>query len=213
MKTLVYIIRHGESIGNKERRFLGHADLGLSELGVKQAELAAAYLEKSGIRPDAVYASPLLRAKDTARIASKTEDIVLRDGLKEIFAGKWEGLLYEEISRLYPEDREIWNEDIGRARPTGGESLEELSARVLAEIFAIARENEGKTVFIGTHATPARLVELYARSIPVKDAKLVPFPPNAALSAYLVEGEEILPLFYSFDSYLGDTVTEFIKKL
>ncbi len=212
MKTLIYMMRHGESLGNRQKRFLGHTDLGLSEKGVAQAHAAATYIRENGICPDTVYASSLSRAYETARIATCVKPI-LSDGLREIYAGAWEGLLYDEIATRYPDECAVWNNDIGRSRPTGGESLKELSVRVLAAVFAIAGENEGKTVFIGTHATPIRLIELYARSIPVCDARLLPFPTNASLSAYLVEGTEILPLFYSLDSYLGALVTSFPKKL
>ncbi len=207
------MIRHGESIGNKQKRFLGHTDLGLSEKGIAQAHAAAAYLKENAICPDAVYASPLSRAYETARIATGAENILTHDGLKEIYAGAWEGLLFAEIAERYPAACSVWNDDIGRSRPTGGESLEELSVRVLDAVFGIAKENEGKTVVIGTHATPIRLTELFARSIPVCEAKTLPFPTNASLSAYLVEGTEIFPLFYSLDSYLGSLVTAFPRKL
>ena len=62
MQTTIYMIRHGDSIGNQKRDFLGHTDLPITEKGEKQALSAAKYLASIGFRPDAVYASPLCRA-------------------------------------------------------------------------------------------------------------------------------------------------------
>ncbi len=212
MKTLVYMIRHGESLGNQQKRFLGHTDLSLTEKGRAQAQAAAAYVKANGILSDAVYASPLSRALETARIATGT-DPVLCDDLREIYAGAWEGLLFSEIAERYPEDVALWNDDIGVSRPTGGESVGELSERVLGSLFAIAAAHEGKTVFIGTHATPVRVTETYARGLSVAEASRVAWPSNASLSAYLVGDGEILPLFYSLDSYLDGLVTVFPNRM
>lgn len=212
MKTLVYMIRHGESLGNRYKQFIGQHDVGLTEKGFSQADAAGAYISRCGLAFDAVYASPLSRAYDTAKHATGVTPIPC-DDLREIRAGEWEGLTFAEIALRYPDDVSVWNNDIGLSRPTGGESVAELSERVLAAVRRIAAENEGRTVFIGSHATPIRMVETCARLLPASRAQLVPFPTNASLSAYLVEGDEILPLFYSLDSYLGDLVTAFPKKL
>ena len=212
MKTLIYMIRHGESLGNLHKQFLGHTDLGLSEKGIAQAEAAAAYVREAGLCFDRVYASPLSRAYETARLVAGGTPLPC-DGLREIYAGAWEGLAFSEIRMRYPEEIAVWNTDIGAARPTGGESVAELSARVVRTVLAVAKENAGKTLFIGSHATPIRLMEVYARALPVARAQKIPFPTNASLSAYLVENEEVLPLFYSLDSYLGDLVTAFPAKL
>ena len=212
MKALVYMIRHGESLGNLEKRFLGHTDLPLTDKGRAQAARAAAYLSANGIRPDAVYASSLSRAYETARIAAGQEPVPTL-GMREIYAGEWEGLAFSEISARYPEEMKRWNEDIGASRPTEGESVRELSSRILEALFAIAKENAGKTVLIGTHATPVRLVETFSRGLSVKDASRVPWPTNASLSAYLVGDGEVIPLFYSLDFYLGDLITALPRRM
>ena len=212
MKTLVYLVRHGESLGNFEKRFLGHADLPLTDKGRTQAACLTAYLEKNAVKPDAVYASSLSRAFETARIATGKEPISTPN-MREICGGAWEGVELSVIRERYPEDLRLFNEDIGVSRPTGGESVAELSERILKTVFAIAEENAGKTVLIGTHATPVRLVETFARGLSVEGAASVPWPTNASLSAYLVGDGEVLPLFYSLDSYLGDLVTRVPRRL
>lgn len=207
MKTLVYMIRHGESEGNAVRSFLGHTDLPLTERGRGQARDASAYLEKMGIRPDVAYASPLCRAYETARLAlSHMPDLPIHtsDGLREVYAGKWENMLLSDIEKEYGREFEAWRTDLGNACPNEGESVKELAHRVRTAVLRIAAENQGKTVLIASHATPVRAFETLARGWDIERAREVNWPANASLSAYLCEGETVLPLFYALDSYLTD---------
>lgn len=213
MKTLIYFIRHGQSIGNRDHVFLGHTDLPLTDKGREQARLAGEYVKKIGLQIDAVYASPLSRAYETACIASGAEHPIAKDGLREIYAGVWEGMHYEEIIEKYGEDYGVWFTDLGNAKPTGGESVSALSRRVIDTVLEIAAENPGKTVLIGSHATPVRMLEAYARGLSVSEAHTVPWAPNASLSAYLCEGGTVTPLFYGFDSYIGSLSTTVAKNI
>ena len=151
MQTLIYMIRHGESVGNQKRDFLGHTDLPITEKGEKQALAAAAYLSSIGFAPDSVYASPLCRAYKTTLLALSLCEApapICLDGLREIYAGDWEGKNFDALDVEYPEERRVWREDVGHARPVGGESVAELYGRVVSTVLTIAKENEGKTVFI-----------------------------------------------------------------
>ena len=207
MQTLIYMIRHGESVGIQKRDFLGHTDLPITEKGEKQALAAADYLASIGFAPDAVYASPLCRAHKTALLAlskCSAPAPILLDGLREIYAGDWEGKNFDALDLEYPEERLVWREDIGHARPVGGEAVAELYGRVVSTVLTVAKENEGRTVFIGTHATPIRAVETYARG---KSADLmceVPWPSNASLSVYRFDGERLISLAYSYDEFMKD---------
>jgi broad specificity phosphatase PhoE len=211
MKTLVYMIRHGESEGNAVHSFLGHTDLPLTERGRGQARDASVYLEKMGIRPDVAYASPLCRAYETATLALSlfgTEGapfpIFPEKDVREIYAGKWENMYMRDIQAKYTAEFDVWRTDIGNACTVGGETVRELAERVRRAVLRIAAENGGKTVFIGTHATPIRTFEVFARGLSMDEAHTVPWPSNASLSAYLCEGERVTPLFYSLDGYLTD---------
>ncbi len=213
MKTLVYFIRHGQSVGNRDHVFLGHTDMPLTELGREQARLAGQYIKKMGIKIDAVYASPLSRAYETACIASGESSPVAKDDLREIYAGVWEGMLYEDIIEKYGEDYGVWFTDLGNAKPTGGETVAALSRRVVDAVLEIAAQNAGKTVLIGSHATPVRMLEAYARGLDIREAHTVPWAPNASLSAYLCEGKTVTPLFYGLDSYIGSLATTVAKNI
>lgn len=209
MQTLIYMIRHGESVGNQKRDFLGHTDLPITEKGEKQALAAAAYLSSIGFAPDSVYASPLCRAYKTTLLALSLCEApapICLDGLREIYAGDWEGKNFDALDVEYPEERRIWREDVGHARPVGGESVAQLYGRVVSTVLTIAKENLGKTVFIGTHATPIRAVETYARGKSVDLMCEVPWPANASLSVYRFDGERLISVAYSFDDFMKDVI-------
>lgn len=206
---LIYLIRHGESVGNARREFLGHTDLPITDKGRAQARAAARFLAKQGFVPDAVYASPLCRAAETTDIALSQISAplpVYLDGLREIYAGDWEGRHFDELDDAYPEERRLWKEDIGHAQPVGGESVAHLYERVVACVKQIAKENLGKTVFIGTHATPIRSLEAYARGYGVDRMKELPWPTNASLSVYRSDGEKIECVSYSLDTFQDSTI-------
>jgi broad specificity phosphatase PhoE len=185
MKTTIIMIRHGQSVANAENRFAGHSNFDLTELGRTQAELGAKYYADK-IRPDVIYSSDLLRAYNTALPFAKVYGlpIIDRQGLRELYAGKWEGLTIEEIAKLYTNDLLIWRDDFSNARCTGGESTQELYARVVEEILTLAGENLGKTVLAATHATPIRAVEAYAKGFRADEIHKVEFVKNASLNVF-----------------------------
>lgn len=125
------LIRHGQSTWNAERRWQGHADPPLSELGRSQAKAAAASV--GGI--DAVVCSDLRRARETGEIIAAELGIgpvVLVEALRERAAGEWTGLTREEIEQGWPGAIEE-----GR-HPHGYEGNEVLIARVVPMLQAVA---------------------------------------------------------------------------
>jgi broad specificity phosphatase PhoE len=89
--TTVYLARHGESDWNVERRWQGHADRPLTERGREQAELLAGRL--ADVKLDAVYASDLRRAWETAQAVAATRglEVVRLPELREVDVGSWSG--------------------------------------------------------------------------------------------------------------------------
>jgi probable phosphoglycerate mutase len=139
------LVRHGESEWNAEGRWQGQADPPLSDIGRRQAQVAADGLGSV----DAVVASPLVRAHDTALIISESLGIgpvaVLAD-LQERHAGEWQGLTHAEIEDAYP------GYLADRRRPPGFEPDEALLTRALAVLDRIAAEFEGADdVLVVTH--------------------------------------------------------------
>ena len=114
--------RHGQTAWNLERRFQGTTDIELTETGVAQARRAARQLAALG--PDAIIASDLRRAVDTAaELAAVTGlEVTYDEGLRETYAGVWQGLTHEEIMERHGEEYAAWKR--GEPVRRGGGELE-----------------------------------------------------------------------------------------
>ncbi|WP_031507451.1 histidine phosphatase family protein [Streptomyces megasporus] len=118
----VVLWRHGQTAWNLERRFQGTTDIELTETGVAQARRAARQLAALG--PDAIIASDLRRAVDTAaELAAVTGlQVTYDEGLRETYAGVWQGLTHEEIMERHGEEYAAWKR--GEPVRRGGGELE-----------------------------------------------------------------------------------------
>ncbi|MGZ0199060.1 histidine phosphatase family protein [Streptomyces sp. RM1] len=118
----IILWRHGQTSWNVERRFQGSTDVPLTETGVGQARRAARLL--ASLRPDAIVSSDLARAVDTAaELAALTGlDVVREEGLRETYAGVWQGLTHEEIIARHGDEYAAWKR--GEAVRRGGGELE-----------------------------------------------------------------------------------------
>ena len=208
MKTTFIMIRHGYSVANLEKRFAGHSDFPLTDLGKLQAEKCAEALKNEHI--DAIYASDLSRAFETAIPVARAKglEVIPTKGLREIYAGQWEGRLFDELDQVFTDDYLVWKNDIGRARCTGGESPAELSSRVISTLKAIAEENEGKTICIATHATPIRAVCTSAAGYNACDMAKIPWTANASINRFEYEDGRFTAIYTSRTDHLGDLTTK-----
>ena len=114
---LFYLVRHGQTDWNRAGKIQGTTDIPLNETGRQQAEqLATVLKERSGYpaktRIDAVYASPLARAFQTAEILAKEEKLPLRrlTGLRERDFGCWEGKSWQQVEAEYPDEFHLWRD-------------------------------------------------------------------------------------------------------
>ena len=208
MKTTLLLIRHGQSIANAEHRFAGHADFPLSELGIRQAQACAEALSDTPI--DAIYASDLSRAYETANAHAKRRGLVpiKNEGLREMFCGAFEGVPVPEIAEKYPElFPDKWENDYMNFVFPDGESVRASGERFGRTLAEIARVEGEKTVLIGTHAGVIRA--FYAEIAGISDeecSKNLPFPTNASVTTVTYDGESFAPVSYSVNDYLDDTV-------
>ncbi len=125
----IYLIRHGQTRGNLERRYTGVTDQPLCPQG------RAALADWRGPEAEAVYVSPLLRCRETAAILYPGTAQTAVPGLRETDFGAFEGHTYEELkdSPAY----QAWLDSAGQAAPPGGESREQVRQRVLAAFRAV----------------------------------------------------------------------------
>lgn len=208
MKTLIYLVRHGESLGNAKRIYLGHTNLDLSELGYEQANITAEYLKD--VKIDAVYSSDLLRAHNTAVPHAALRNLTVNDStkLREIFLGDWEGAEVDMLIKDHYDDFVIgWKENFGTFTVPGGESVQGAAQRMHDEVLRIAKENVGKTVLIASHAAVIR--SMWGKISGVKPENLASetqFPTNASYTVIEYDGEKLLPIEFSHDSQFPNPV-------
>lgn len=144
--TLLILVRHGRTEWNAQGRFLGRTDLGLDEVGRAQA------VERANDLPwslDALYSSPLLRARQTAAALGEP---TLVDGLEEMDQGDLEGLEGVVALERWPGFFRAWAEDPTQVVPPGSsECLEQVQQRALAAVRSIAEAHPGGTVGVVSH--------------------------------------------------------------
>ena len=189
--TTILIIRHGFSESNKLKTFTGHIDAPLSEVGVEQAKLTCEYIEKN-YEIDKIYSSDLIRAVDTVKPLAKSLglEIIKEKGLREIYGGKWEGVAFEKLPELFPEDFKVWKENVGLARCTGGESYIESQQRIIKTLKKIVKEENGKTIAIATHGGLIRGLECFLIGVPLEQMSKVSYVQNASISVIVYDGEK-----------------------
>lgn len=165
----LHCVRHGESIHNAEGRIQGQLDVPLSDFGRRQGEAIAAALAELPI--DAIYASPLQRALETAQIVARRLNLPIQidPRLQEINVGVFQGRLRSEVAELYPDAFARWTAGEPDFVIPGGESrraLQERGCDALREIAGAGHE----------HAA----VIAHGRLLVVALAALVPIPAGAA---------------------------------
>ncbi len=182
MSTRLIFVRHGYSQSNELGLFTGQSDICLTELGKKQAFCAAKYLED--IKIDKIYSSTLCRAIDTARAVAlpRGMEVLKLYGLCEIDAGDWTELTFDEIIKNYPDEYTLWKNDMYKCCCPNGENVADFAQRVTDTVNQIAKENEGKTVLIASHATPIRVICCLALGIDLKNLRDIPWSPNASIN-------------------------------
>lgn len=207
MTTTLYLIRHGESLGNIQKIFLGNTDWDLTELGYQQAACTASVFEN--IHVDAIISSDLLRAYHTACPIAEQKGLPIEteQDFREIFAGKWEGGAFADLEQAYEQDYTVWKTDIGRARPTDGESVLQLHARILSALQRTVAAHEGETVVITTHATPIRVLCTGFSGLPIEETAKTPWVSNASVTKIVCEDGTFRVEYTDKHDHLGDLST------
>jgi probable phosphoglycerate mutase len=152
--TQITAVRHGETAWNAESRLQGQLDIDLNARGRWQAQRAGQALADSGI--SAIYCSDLRRAHDTALAIAEhsgiaTTDLRLESGLRERSFGSFQGLTYDEVGALHPEDALRWKQRDPHWAPPGGESPTALQQRIAATLHAIAAQHPGEHIALVSH--------------------------------------------------------------
>ena len=147
---MIYLVRHGQTRQNRAGLLQGRSDFPLNEQGEEQARRVGAYFREQGVRFDAVYSSPLQRARQTAALIAGDKDPVLVDErLIEMDYGPYEGM---DLREPAPEVLAFFRDFVNVPAPAGMEPLAAVTARLGEFLEQLRPEAEGKTILISTHA-------------------------------------------------------------
>ena len=207
--TTIYIVRHGESVGNLNRICLGHTNLDLTELGLEQAKKTAEALENVDFV--AIYSSDLQRAVHTAEPHAKKRGLEINTSpdFRELYFGNWENASVLMLKEKFHEQFMIgWRQNFGTFTAPEGESVVAMAERMVLGLEKIAALHLGETVLVTSHAAAIRaLWGKISGHAPSEWAEAFPFPTNASYSVLEYDGVALKPISYSNDSHLGELVT------
>ncbi len=148
----LFLTRHGQTDWNIARRYQGHSDTALNQVGILQTEQLAERLSSETIH--AIYSSDLTRAMTTAKSVAAFHGIEPHADMRwrELSFGDWEGMTYEEMSAHSPELFAAWMKDSLNISTPNGETHRQLAERVTAALHEIKNNHADQTVLIVSHS-------------------------------------------------------------
>jgi broad specificity phosphatase PhoE len=158
MSLKIYLLRHGETAYSQSGVFCGALD---PELTPEGSLMAQAFAEVYGkIAWEAVYVSPMKRAITTAKPLCDALGMPLqiRDGLKEIGYGEWEGREQEDVKQHHEQDYIRWLTEPAWNPPTNGETAVQIASRALSIISEIEAKHKDGNILVVSHKATIRII-------------------------------------------------------
>jgi broad specificity phosphatase PhoE len=158
MTLRLYLMRHGETVYSRTGDYCGELDPELTPEGMLMAKAFADTYRK--LPWEAVYVSPMKRTIATAKPLCDAvgSEMQLRDGLKEIRYGEWEGKTAEYVQQHYGEDYINWLTEPAWNAPTGGETAVQISSRADLIIAEIEQKYRDGNVLVVSHKATIRII-------------------------------------------------------
>lgn len=184
----IFLLRHGETEWNRERRIMGRRPVPLSERGRTQLLSLAPHLVPLGI--ERIFTSPLPRARTTAELIAERIGgipVLVDDGLTEVHYGAWEGRTFRELVHE-PEFHAYWKEPVATPCPGGGESLLDVQERLFAAMARVVEAAAGRPAIVVSHGDPLRLILCGCLRIDVAELRRIRLD-NGGLSAIELTGD------------------------
>ena len=202
MSKLV-IVRHGQSVWNKENKFTGWVDVDLAEKGIEEANHAGELLKD--YKFDAAFTSVLKRANRTLdiildKIGQTDIPITYDEALNERMYGDLQGKNKDEMREEYGEEQvHIWRRSYD-VQPPGGESLKDTAERVLPyfEKEIVPMIKEGKDLIISAHGNSLRALIMKLEGLSLEEILKVEVPTG-------------VPKVYDLDADLNIKSAEFLR--
>ena len=211
--SVIYIVRHGQSLGNLKGGFAGRTDYPLSELGHKQARMTADYLREKRI--DVVLSSTLTRAKQTAEpiAAYRSLPVLPRPEFMEINFGHWEGQPLDQVEKEYNGAESEWKTAMYNTVCPNGESTVECYARAVAALQKAAKEFDGKDICIVTHGALIKCLHCHLLGLPIERLQDVMWADNASVMTVENKDGMLTLLKEPYSAHMGEFVTGVSKAM
>jgi broad specificity phosphatase PhoE len=186
MMVRLYLVRHGQTSWNAQRRYQGQTDIPLDEIG--RTQIAALCPRLAALPFATVYASALSRAYETAAllhvcdVPGQPHTIICLPALNEMSYGQWESHTREEIAQLFPDNWHRYRRDPVGEAPLGGESRGAFHSRVLAGLREIVdRHPSGGDMLLAVHGGTLRAIVTHILQMDLHGYRRLRFD-NASLS-------------------------------
>lgn len=177
----IILLRHCETDCSSEKRYMGAKDAPLNDSGRKHAEMLS--VQFRDIKFSGFYSSDLMRACETTRIISEkhsperyhehypehSPEVGRKKELNEINFGDFEGLTFDEIKIKHPEKANEYLRDPLNFRFPGGETLQELSERVLNALGFILKKHDCGTILVVAHGGTNKVILGKALNLPLRE--------------------------------------------
>ena len=200
MKTRnLILVRHGQSEWNEQNLFTGWKDIGLTELGIKEAKNAGSLISDKGIRFDEMFTSMLIRAQDTGAIIldsinQQNIPITKNKALNERNYGSLAGLNKDDARKKWGEEQvHIWRRSFD-IPPPEGESLKDTAERVLPYFheYIMPKVIQGLSILVAAHGNSLRALIMELDLISSEDIVKLEIPTGAPIQYEFNQNGEVV---------------------
>jgi len=204
----LYIVRHGETEFNVQRRMQGRLDSPLTQRGVNNA--IALGQEMKDIHFDKIFCSPSPRAYRTTELICGGKDISIQteDDLREMNLAYWEGKSKEELELLYPEENKIFWNSPQLYKPEEGESFQDVQDRAVAFINKLASEQKDGQILIVTHSVVILTLATYFRKDTLENLWSPPLIHDTSVTLLTADEGKIRLEFVGDMSHVNQATTK-----
>lgn len=177
----IFLVRHGETLWNLEKRWQGSKNSPLSSLGEKQAMQANEKLFHYNI--DIAYVSFLKRTQDTSDIILKDRAIKVEvlNGIQEINMGEWEGKTQSEVQLRYPNELDTFFNSPETFSIKGAETYFEVQNRVVKSLEYIFESHKNRNVLVVSHGVAIKVALAHYCSVPLCELSTMDNPQNGSI--------------------------------
>lgn len=180
---MIYLVRHGETLWNKEKKLQGNLNSPLTEKGIEEAHKLAERLKDKSFSK--IFSSPLKRAIETSEILNKYHSLTITElqDIREMGYGEWQGVPMEEVKKAFPEAFENYYNKPEKYEPVaGGESFSELRIRLERALDELCEHAETNDILVVSHGVVIKMLLLIIKNGELKDLWQPPWVHNSSLS-------------------------------